>query len=80
MGFNSGFKGLNTCVLCSCHEKQDLRGVFQTEYIKMHKDVAVRPTKAYMGSILNLGTKWRYVVNFRPRPFYHRESTPVSTE
>jgi hypothetical protein len=54
---------LNNCVLCSCHEKQDLRGVFQTEYIKMHKAVAVCLTKAYMGStgtvlrILNLGTK-----------------------
>jgi hypothetical protein len=39
--------------------------------------------KAYRGStgiaplILNLGTRWRWVVSFTPRPLYHRDRIPA---
>jgi hypothetical protein len=42
--------------------------------------------KAHRGSrgiaplILNLGTKWRWEVNFTPRPLYSQEGTPVLIE
>jgi len=41
--------------------------------------------KAYRGSrfteqlVLNLGNRWRCVVNFTPRPLYDREGSPVPT-
>ena len=42
--------------------------------------------KAYRGSrgtappILNLGTKWKRVTNFTPRPLYPRTRTAVTTD
>jgi hypothetical protein len=42
--------------------------------------------KAYKGSrgtvpvILNLGTRWRWMINFSHQPLYAREGTLVSVE
>jgi hypothetical protein len=50
------------------------------------KAVPVHAVKAYRGTrgiaplILNLGTRWRWVVNFTPRPLYPRKINPVRTE
>jgi len=30
--------------------------------------------------ILNAGTRWKYVINFTPQPFYSREQIPVTIE
>ena len=48
--------------------------------------VRMHSVKAYMGSggfaplILNLNTGWKWVVDFRIRPVYSRERTPVRNE
>jgi hypothetical protein len=51
--------------------------------LQCHVKFPVHVMKAYMGSIgtaaliLNLSARWRWVVNFTPRPLCHREITPV---
>jgi hypothetical protein len=50
------------------------------------KVFAVQIMNAYRGStgiaplILNLGTRWKWVVNFTPQPFYPKERTPIEHE
>jgi hypothetical protein len=55
-------------------------------YTKQVKLPPVHAMEAYRGSrdiaplVINLGTKWRWVVNFKLRSFYPLERSPVSTE
>jgi len=54
-------------------------------YLTKGKFVSVQTIKAYTGSggtipfILNLGTRWRWVVNITLRPLYLQDRTPVPT-
>jgi hypothetical protein len=44
---------------------------------------AVKAHGGYMGiapHVLNLGARWRLVINFTTRPLYRRERTAVPTE
>jgi hypothetical protein len=55
-------------------------------YIGKSKAAPVQAMKIYRGNasiaplILTLGTRWRWVVNFTPRPLYHLESAPIPIE
>jgi hypothetical protein len=50
------------------------------------KVLPLHPMKAYRGSrgiaplVLKLGARWRWVVNFTPRPLHDLERTPVHSE
>jgi len=46
--------------------------VFSVEVVKVY-----RGSRATEQLILNLGTRWRCMVNLTPQPLYHREGSPV---
>jgi hypothetical protein len=80
--FSVGFTGLAwTYVRESLHpiypamQKKEKRTVFPDEAMKTSR--GIRTTAA---PIINLGTRWRLMVDFTPRPFHPRVRTPVPIE
>ena len=72
--------------LCFRFKVKDLLPFWKTDRIRSHgKVVPVHAMKAYRGRrsiaalILNLGTRWRRVFNFTPRPLYVGERTVALT-
>jgi hypothetical protein len=43
-----------------------------------HHDIKTLGSGSIAPCIRNLGTRWRWVVSFTPRPFYHRGEPPVA--
>jgi hypothetical protein len=76
----------NLSVRCNFIELRFFIATYISDRNNKSKTFPVHAMKAYRGSrgidplILNLVTRLRWVVTFKPRPFYTRERTPVHIE
>jgi hypothetical protein len=66
----------------SLHGTSDLLGKVKVKgkVFPVHAMRVYRGSRGIAPTILNLGTRWRWVVNFTPRPLYSWERTPVPIE
>ena len=64
-------------VRCSVRSTPEDRCVYKRKTVPVYAVNAYRGSGGVASPILNLGTRWRWVVSFTPRPLCLRERTPA---
>jgi hypothetical protein len=71
------FKGDTSYYKCYCYDYGNTKGQSQSRPSSQRKEIRIRGIAPL---ILNLGTRWSWVVNVTPQPLNPRKGTTISIE